>query len=60
MTDTEQRYETYDGEMLALVEALKHWRHYAEGSKYPIVILTDHANLRYFMTTKELNSRQAR
>jgi hypothetical protein len=37
-----------------------HWRHYFEGSRYPITVLSDHANLAYFMTTKELTRRQAR
>ena len=32
----------------------KHWRHYLEGSRYPITVSSDHANLRYFMTTKSL------
>lgn len=31
-----------------------------EGSKFPIMILSDNANLRFFMTTKELSGRQAR
>jgi hypothetical protein len=60
MIPAETRYETYDGELLSIVEAFKHWRHYLEGSRYPITVLSDHANLRYFMTTKELNRRQAR
>lgn len=43
-----------------IIESLKHWRHYLEGSKYPIKICTDHKNLETFMTTKVLNRRQAR
>ena len=60
LTEVEARYETHDSELLAIVASFKHWRHYLEGSKYPITVLSDHANLRYFMTTKELNRRQAR
>lgn len=30
------------------------------GSKDPIIVLSDHANLRYFMTSQALTSRQAR
>lgn len=33
-----------DQELLAIVEAFKHWRHYLEGSRYPIEVLTDHNN----------------
>jgi hypothetical protein len=46
--------------MLAIIESMKHWRHYLEGAKYPVQIHTDHKNLEVFMTTKILNRRQAR
>src|SRR5438045_3624665 len=46
--------------MLAIVQSMKHWRHYLEGAKYPIQIKSDHKNLETFMTTKVLNHRQAR
>lgn len=59
MIPAERNYETYDQELLAIVEAFKHWRHYLEGSRHPVAVLTDHANLRYFMTTKTLNRRQS-
>jgi hypothetical protein len=57
MIDTETRYETYDIELLAIVESFKYWRHYLEGSTYLVVVLSDHANLRYFMLTKDLSRR---
>ncbi len=60
MLDAETRYEIHDGEMLAIYAAFQEWRRYLEGSRYPIVVLSDHANLRYFMTTKALTRRQAR
>jgi transposase InsO family protein len=60
MNETERRYEVHDQELMAIVLAFKHWRHYLEGSTHPIVVQTDHANLRYFFTTKKLNQRQAR
>jgi len=41
----ELNYGTPDQEMLAIVEAFKHWRHYLEGSKHPIEVLTDYHNL---------------
>jgi len=56
----EVRYEVHDSELLAVVEAFKHWRQYLEGSRHTIRVLTDHSNLRYFATTKELSRRQAR
>ena len=56
----EANYSMHDKELLAIVELFKHWRHYLEGSKYSIIVLSDHANLCYFMMTTELNRRQAR
>ena len=54
------RYETHDDELLAIVEAFKTWRHYLEGSRHKVLVLTDHNNLRRFMDTKSLSSRQVR
>ena len=54
----ETRYETHNQELLAIVEAFKTWRHYLEGCRYEILMLTDHNNLRRFMDTKSLSSRQ--
>ncbi|SLM40160.1 gag polymerase env [Lasallia pustulata] len=46
LLDTETRYSTGEQELLAIVEAMHYWRHYCQGAKHPIVILTDHANLK--------------
>ena len=54
----ETRYETHDGELLAIIKAFKTWRHYLEGSQHEMLILTDHNNLHRFMETKSLSSRQ--
>jgi hypothetical protein len=56
----EQNYETHDQELLAIVKCFVHWRHYLEGSRFPIKVLSDHANLKYFMDTTTLSRRQAR
>ena len=53
----EQNYETYDQEMLAIVGAFKHWRHYLEGAAQAVRVLTDHNNLKGFITLKQLNGR---
>ena len=60
MIPAETRYETNDGEILAIIEAFKTWRHYLEGWKYEVFILKNHNNLRQFMDTKSLNSKQVR
>lgn len=60
LLDPERNYETHDQELLAIVMAMKQWRHYCEGSFHAIEVLTDHNNLRGFMNVKALNGRQAR
>ena len=56
----ERNYEIYDKELLAIIACLKEWRHFLQNSTLPFIILTDHKNLEYFMTTKQLTRRQAR
>src|SRR5262245_28130281 len=56
----EMNYDIHDKEFLAIVEYMKHWRHYLEGSKKSIEVLLDHKNLSALMTTKVLTRRQAR
>ena len=60
MIPAETRYETHNSELLAIVEAFKTWRHYLEGSRHKVLVLTDHNNLRRFINTKSLSSRQVR
>jgi RNase H-like domain found in reverse transcriptase len=56
----EMNYATPDKEMLAIVQVMKKYQHYLRDTKYQVVVKTDHRNLQSFMTTKELNARQAR
>nr|OQO15700.1 hypothetical protein B0A51_17498 [Rachicladosporium sp. CCFEE 5018] len=58
MTGAERNYDTHDRELLAIVATLKHFRHYLEGAQHQIELVSDHANLQYFMKTKELTRRQ--
>jgi len=56
----EINYEIYNKELLAVVDAFKHWRRYCQGATHQIQVFSDHHNLEYFTTTKILNRRQAR
>ena len=47
MTGPELNYNIYNKELLTIVEALREWRVYLEGTKYPVQIYTDHKNLLY-------------
>ena len=60
LTGAEMNYDTHDRELLAIIRALKAFRHWLTGTKYPFIILTDHNNLRYFKTKQDLSPRQAR
>jgi len=56
----EQNYDTYDRELLAIVDTMKQWRHYLEGANHKVLIRCDHKNLEYFQMSKVLSRRQAR
>ena len=59
-SESEVNYDVHDKELLAVFEAFKSWRHYLEGSTFPVTVITDHKNLEYFTTTKLLSRRQVR
>ena len=56
----ETRYKTYNGKLLAIIKAFKTWKYYLESSQHKVLILTNHNNLRCFINTKNLSSRQVR
>lgn len=56
----ERNYDIHDKELLAVVRALETWRPYLEGNPHIIDIFSDHRNLEFFMTSRDLNRRQAR
>ena len=60
MTSAEQNYTITEKEMLAIIQAVKEWRKYLEGSKTRAKIITDHKNLTYFQEAKIINKQQAR
>ena len=58
MLPAECKYPTHEQELLAVVCALREWRHYLLGEKF--VVETDHNSLRYIQTQPTLSNRQAR
>jgi hypothetical protein len=54
----ELNYPTHDLELVAVVHALKIWRHYIMGTKCQVY--TNHKSLKYIFTQKDLNLRQRR
>jgi hypothetical protein len=54
----EQNYPAHDLELVAIIHALKLWRHHLMGTKCNIY--TDHKSLKYIFTQADLNMRQRR
>ncbi|XP_038683092.1 uncharacterized protein LOC119983499 [Tripterygium wilfordii] len=58
LNDCRKRYSTYDIELYALVQTIKHWRHYLVYREF--VLFTDHDSLRHLQSQRKLNARHAR
>lgn len=43
-----------------MIKALSHWQPYLGWTKFPFTIMTDHANLQYWKSPKNLNQRTTR
>ena len=61
LTETEQRWQTGHQELLAIIEAVEHWRQFLEGGE-PFVVLTDHQALKGVVQAdaRDLRGRLAR
>ena len=60
MISAETQYETYNIELLAIVEVFKIWKHYLKNCKYEVLVLADPNNLQRFIKKKCLSSKQVR
>ncbi|QRV77028.1 Retrotransposable element Tf2 protein [Ceratobasidium sp. AG-Ba] len=58
--DAQRNYDTANKELLAIVESLKHWRIYLEGTILPVTVFTDHRNLERWKNAEIFNRRHAR
>src|ERR1700744_3817456 len=56
----ERNYDIHDRELMAVVNALKEWRHFLICSPHVVTIYTDHANLQYYKHPQKINRRVAR
>ncbi|CAJ0934401.1 unnamed protein product [Ranitomeya imitator] len=56
----ERNYDVGNRELLAMKWAFEEWRHWLEGARHRVVVLTDHKNLIYLESARRLNPRQAR
>jgi hypothetical protein len=60
LKEAELNYHVHDKELLAIIDGLNKWSTYCKGTHHTITILSDHKNLEYWRTKKDLNLRQAR
>ena len=60
MITAECNYMIYDKELLAIIKSFETWRPELTQVEQEIKVWTDHRNLEYFMTIKDLNRRQIR
>ncbi|GAB4814481.1 hypothetical protein N2152v2_001527 [Parachlorella kessleri] len=59
LSKAEQNYPTHERELLALIAAMKNWRHYLKGNVRNQAY-TDHRTLQHFASQPNLSQRQAR
>lgn len=57
LTGARSRYSTYDVEFYAIVQAIKHWRHYLFHKDF--VLFTDHDALKHLSNQGKVSSRHA-
>jgi hypothetical protein len=60
LSAAECNYDVYDLKLLAIVNALDHWRPYLAGSPHKIIIYSNHQNLLYWKEPHKISRQVAR
>ena len=60
MNSAERSYPTQERELLAIVLALRTWRHCLLGSEFSVICQTDHRPVESFLSQTTLSARQVR
>jgi hypothetical protein len=60
LSAAERNYDVYNLKLLAIVNALDHWRPYLAGSPHKIIIYSDHQNLLYWKEPHKISRCVAR
>jgi hypothetical protein len=58
LNEAKRKYSTYELELYAVVQSVKHWRHYLIHNEF--VLFTDHDSLRHINSQKKLNAKHTR
>ena len=60
LNSAERNYDIWDREFLGLIFGLTYWRHLFSGTKQPVKVFVDHANLLHYQHPQKINRRVAR
>jgi hypothetical protein len=60
LSKEELNYTVFDKELLAIIRTFEEFRSWLMGTVHVVTVYSDHKNLQYFASTKELNRRQVR
>lgn len=60
LSPAEINYKVYDKELLAIIKSFRDMRAWLIGTEVPVSVISDHKNVKHFMTSRVLNRRQAR
>ena len=60
LQNAERNYTINDKELMAIVDGLKHWRHWLSNTLVAVRVRTDHKNLVYYTKRRRLTPRHAR
>jgi hypothetical protein len=60
LTSRKALWQVHDQELFAIISAFTEWRSWLIDTNEPVLVMSDHANLRYFMANQHLSDRQAR
>jgi hypothetical protein len=60
LNSAEHNYPVHEKELLAIVHAVRQWRHHLQGAQHTVTTSTDHVTLRYFHQQPKLSQRQVR
>ena len=58
-TTTKQNYPIYDWEFLGVMRGLRCWSHLLKGTAIPVLVFTDHNNLRYYRDPRKIGPQVA-
>lgn len=59
-SENESSWQCHDQELGAIVQAFVEWRAWLMDTREPVIVMSDHANLKYFFTNQNFSDRQTR